>query len=85
MPWTFVTSNLSGYVLPLIRLAEYSAPAILLEHIMTVAPLSANSLDISKPRPLLEPLIIATLSFSTENIYATRAIFNIISASVHCS
>jgi hypothetical protein len=30
-----------------------------------VAPLSANSFDISKPRPLLAPLIIATLSFST--------------------
>jgi hypothetical protein len=47
--------------LPLIRLADFSALAIFLEHTMTVAPLSANSLDISKPRPLLAPVTIATL------------------------
>jgi hypothetical protein len=64
MPWAFVTSNLSGYVLPFIQLAEFSTLAMLLEHIMTVAPLSANCFEISKPRPLLAPLAIATLSFS---------------------
>src|SRR3712207_9275110 len=60
-PCEFVTSNFSGYVTPFIMLAEFSALALLLEHMITVAPLSANSFDISKPRPLLAPLIIATL------------------------
>jgi hypothetical protein len=64
MPGAFVTSNLSGYVLHFIQLAEFSTLAMLLEHIMTVAPLSANCFEISKPRPLLAPLTIATLSFS---------------------
>jgi hypothetical protein len=51
-------------------LADFSAPAKLLEHTMTAAPRAANSLAISKPMPLLEPVTTATLSFSNWKVYA---------------
>src|SRR5207249_6270862 len=68
-PAPSVTSRLSGYALPLIILADFSAPAMLLEHTTTVAPRPANSFAISKPIPLLEPVTTATLSFSNWKVY----------------
>jgi hypothetical protein len=57
-----VTSNLAPKVLPLICFAALSALCLLLEQTTTVAPLfSANSFDIAKPIPCVEPVTMASL------------------------
>ena len=63
-----VTSILAANTLPLICSAAFTACCLFLEQTITVALLlSANSFDIAKPIPLLEPVTTATFPLSDDN------------------
>ena len=71
----FITSSLTGYALPLIRLAGSCVLAIFLEHIMTAAPPARSSIDIPRPRMLLAAMIFATFSFDKGQFTYATALF----------